>query len=231
VTGASGHVYVAVDPLPDLNPPPTTSTTLPTATTTTTLPGCGGMCGDDVVEPACGEACDCPSTADPVLAAYGCTGASIVPAQLDCVVCRGCQLISFCPSDMTTTTTTIVGGSTTTTTLPVQPCAGLSGRARAKCQIDAALAQPLCGNETIPPTVDNALRAKLEAASKALGSATTATGRKERKLVHRATSDLSAVMTRAKQVAKTKNAHRHISAACAATVEQLVGEAVREIAG
>jgi hypothetical protein len=38
-------------------------------------------------------------------------------------------------------------------------------------------------------------------------------------------------MTRAKQAAKTKNAHRHISAACAATVEQLVGEAVREIAG
>ncbi len=242
VTGASGHTYVAVDPLPDLTAPPTTSTTVPTPTTTTTLPGCGGMCGDGVVEAQCGEACDCAPTADPVVGAYGCGGAAIVPAQPDCVVCRGCQLISFCPPDTSTTTSTIVTGSTTsttttgspsttTTTLAAQPCAGIAGLALAKCEIDAALAQPLCGNEALPPSVDHALRAKLEAASTALGSAATATGRKLRKLTHHATSDVSAVTARAAHAAKAKNPHRHVSATCAATLEQLGSELAHGIAG
>ena len=235
VTGASGHTYVAVDPLPDLTAPPTTSTTVPTPTTTTTLPGCGGMCGDGVVEAQCGEACDCPQTADPVVGAFGCGGAAIVPSQADCVVCRGCQLISFCPPDTTTTTSTIVtgsttsttssgAGSTTSTTLAARACAGKTGPALAKCRIDVALAQPLCGAETLPSSVDHALRAKLQAASTALGSAAIATGRKLRKLTHRATSDLSAVTAKAKHAAKAKNAKKHVSATCAATLEQLVSQ-------
>src|SRR5262245_61925821 len=114
----------------------------------------------------------------------------IVPAQPACVVCRGCQLLSFCPPSTTTmttvVTTTLPGASTTTTTAittttttaPPLPRPGLSGLALVQCQLAAALGRPLCGNEVVPPAVDHALRANLNAANAALCSATTATGRK-----------------------------------------------------
>jgi len=103
--------------------------------------------------------------------------------------------LTFCPSP-TTTTTTLPGGKTTTTTTvttaattstTVSPvaCAGLSGLAHVQCRLTAALAQPLCGSEIVPPAVDRALRGKLEAASAALGSAAGTTGRRPRKLKHR----------------------------------------------
>ncbi len=243
VTGASGHTYTTVDPVPDLTIPTTTTTTAPTPTTTTTLPSCGGTCGNGTVDAACGEACDCPPTADPVVAAYGCTGAAIVPAQPSCVVCRGCQLLSFCPPSTTTSTTTTFPGestttstttvgatTTTTTTVPALPCTGFSGLARARCQLAAALAQPLCGSEVVPSAVYRAVRAKLEGANSALGSALTATGRKEKKLQHRAVNDLVAAGARAAKAAKAKNPRRQVSAPCAATLGRLTGELAKELA-
>ena len=106
---------------------------------------------------------------------------------------RHAPLLSFCPPSATTTTvatTTILSASsttttvftTTTTTAPPLPCPGLSGLVRVQCQLAAAQGRPLCGNEVVPPSVDHALRAKLNAANAALGSATTATGRKGKKL-------------------------------------------------
>jgi hypothetical protein len=258
VTGASGHSYVTVASLPDLTIPTTTTTTLPPPSTTTTLPGCGGMCGNGTVEASCGEACDCPPTADPVAAAYGCSGAEVIPGQPACVVCRGCQLLSFCPPSTTTTTTvvtttlpgtsstttttvvttTLPGTSsttttavtTTTTTAPPLPCPGLSGLVRVQCQLAAALGRPLCGNEVVPPAVDHALRAKLTAANAALGSATTATGRKGKKLRTRAVGNLRAASARAARAVKAKNAGRHVSASCAGTIAGLTGQLVQEIA-
>ena len=110
---------------------------------------------------------------------------------------RHAPLLSFCPPSATTTTvatTTILSASsttttvftTTTTTAPPLPCPGLSGLVRVQCQLAAAQGRPLCGNEVVPPSVDHALRAKLNAANAALGSATTATGRKGKKLRKRA---------------------------------------------
>jgi len=257
VTAASGHSYVMVASLPDLTIPTTTTTTLPPPTTTTTLPGCGGMCGNGTVDASCGEACDCPPTADPVAAAYGCSGSDVIPGQPACVVCRGCQLLSFCPPSTTTTTTvvtttlpgttrtttttvvttTLPGASTTTmtvvttttTTAPPLPCPGLSGLARVQCQLAAALGRPLCGNEVVPPAVDHALRAKLNAANAALGSATTATSRKGKKLRKRAVGNLRAAGARAARAVKAKNAGRHVSASCAGTITGLTGQLVQEI--
>ncbi|HXJ32981.1 MAG TPA: hypothetical protein VMS22_03000 [Candidatus Eisenbacteria bacterium] len=251
VTGASGHAYVAVDPLPDLTVPTTTTTILPAPTTTTTLPGCGEMCGNGTVEAACGEACDCSPTADPFASAYGCSGAAVVPAQSDCVVCRGCQLLSFCVAPTTTTTTTteaatttmpvattstILGTTTstvlviTTTTTTVPACSGLVAVDLARCRLATALAQPLCGADTVPTVVDRAVRTKLEAADTALGSVTSATGKKANKLRKRAVADLRAAGSRAARAVNAKNAARHVSASCAATITSLTGEVTQEIA-
>jgi hypothetical protein len=242
VTGASGHTYVAVDPLPELTVPTTTTTTLPTPTTTTTLPGCGGMCGNGSVDPSCGEACDCPPTNDPIAAAYGCTGGTVVPAQSDCVVCRGCRILSFCVASTVTTTTvattTIPGATTTTstvlettTTTSLPPCAGLAGLDRVRCRLAAALGQPLCGSEVVPPKLDRAVRAKLEAADAALGSAATAPGRRAKKLRRRAVADLRAAGIRAARATRTKNTARHVSASCAATIANLTGTLAQDIRG
>ena len=155
---------------------------------------------------------------------------------------RHAPLLSFCPPSATTTTvatTTILSASsttttvftTTTTTAPPLPCPGLSGLVRVQCQLAAALGRPLCGNEVVPPAVDHALRAKLNAANAALGSATTATGRKGKKLRKRAVGNLRAASARTARAVKAKNAGRHVSASCAGTIAGLTGQLVQEIAG
>jgi hypothetical protein len=143
VVGDSGHVYAD----PGSQPPiPTTTTVTTTTVTSTTLPTCAGTCGNEVVQPDCGEACECPPDADPVHAAFGCSGSTVVPGQPDCVVCRGCRLITaLCasaPVPTTTSTTTISttpSTSTTSTTLATA-CPTTRSVAAIACRLDAFLA-------------------------------------------------------------------------------------------
>ncbi len=117
LTGQSGKTYGPPGPLPTVTTSSTVTTTSSLPPTTTTLVGCVGTCGDGTVEAACGETCDCPPTADPIRAAYGCDGATIVPSQEACVVCRGCRIVDArCEVVLPTTTTSISTSSSTSVT-------------------------------------------------------------------------------------------------------------------
>lgn len=226
LTGESGWVYDDPQNLPTL---PTITTTTTTSTTqllvtTTTLAGCDTTCGNGVVDAACGETCDCPHSDDPVTAAYGCTGAAIVPSQTDCMVCRGCTLDQhICdaalPPTTSTTTTTTLAGATTTTTIPAG-CEGQAGAALGRCLLEAALALPLCGDETLPRGTDRALRGKLGGASKQLGAAVSAAGRKQARLLKKARRLLDAADRSSAAAAKRKK--KPISTVCADTIGSLV---------
>ena len=227
--GASGHTYTPGVVLP-------TVTTTTSTTTTTTLPGVPDTCGDGVVQ--AGEQCDCPATSDPVMQAAGCTGASVLPAQAACVVCRECALLTnLCAPTTTTSTTTPVttttlastttlpgGTTTTTTTLPADPpCAGTVGIAHALCRLDTALRAPLCGAETVPTLVDGALRKKLTHSRDLLETAGTRSGKKLLRVLRRAQHALTATANRAQLAARATRPARHVSSACAATMTSLAG--------
>jgi len=155
VTDEEGHGVVGQDSH-DYGVPPTeetiTTTTVTTTTTTfvppTTLPGCTAeaYCGDGMHQPLCGEACDCPTTAQGQ-AVLACDAATSVPTlDPSCARCVGCQ-IDLAPCSTTTTTTpgatttstdTVPAPSTTTTTLPPS------------CTDDAA-----CGDDGDPCTAEH----------------------------------------------------------------------------
>ena len=233
LTGESGWTYDVeskVPTLPTLTATSSTSTTLPVVTTTT-LPGCGETCGDGQVQAACGETCECPTTADPIKAAYGCAGAAIVPAQDDCTICRGCTLdLHICAAAAgATTTTTLIGGSTTSTTMPSSAsCAALSGAPLGRCLLDTALAAPLCGVETLPTALDRSLRAQLRGASTRLGQLPDAASRKRTKLLKKVQHLMDAARRSSASAAKRKK--KPISSACATTVGDLTTQVSAAIA-
>lgn len=103
-----------------------------------------------------------------------------------------------------TTTTTTPGGGTTTTTLPTctEPVA---------C-IDAALAAPLCGEETINPKLQKVITGKLAKAKALLGKAATKPSSKVAKFVTKAGKQLSALGKKAGAFASKKKGP--ISSAC-----------------
>jgi hypothetical protein len=221
-------------------------------------PECGEVC--DCPQPAPGEAATI-CAANVAVPNLGSPCALCVGCQVDlsaCVTTSSTTSTSTTHPSITTTThsgttttvvvttlpgatsTTILRGAssttttvftTTTTTVPPLPCTGLSGLARVQCQLTAALDQPLCGNEVVPPAVDRAVLAKLNAANAALGSATTAAGRKGKKLRKRAVGNLRAASARAARAVKAKNAGQHVSASCAGTIAGLTSQLVQEIAG
>jgi hypothetical protein len=217
----------------DLSPCATTSTT------TTLPPAC--VCGDGVWDRLCdvSEECDCSGAAP-------CTGPAIVPPQQPCAVCTGCALdFSACPGGFPhPTTTTVIGVATTTTsttspvtsttpptattstTVPAGPppsrCAALQGVARTRCELEEALAHPLCGAETVPAKLDHALRANLGAADTSLGQALGVGGAKERRLLKRVRHELAGVRQQSAVAARSKRAKRRISASCAAMLKQFV---------
>ncbi len=230
VAGASGHVYEALTL-------PTYTTTSTSTSTSTTLPPGPDTCGDGDVDP--GEDCDCPATDDVMLKGMGCTGSSVIPPQAQaCVLCRRCHLLNVLCVDASVTTTssttiastTLAPGATTTTTLdPGAACTGLTGIPRAACLLDAALAAPLCGAETIPPKVDKQLRGKLNAAKTLLGNASGKSGRSLAKLMKRARRALDASSTKATKAVGAKSPKKQISATCAATIGSLVGGVAAEL--
>lgn len=69
-----------------------------------------------------------------------------------------CTDIRIVAAPTTTTTTTIAGGTSTTTTIPPPDCSGLVAYDAASCQIQRALAQPVCG-----PGMDARFSALLDA--------------------------------------------------------------------
>jgi hypothetical protein len=229
LTGQSGKTYGPPGLLPTVTTSSTVTTTSSAPTTTTTLVGCAGTCGDGTVESACGETCDCTAIADPIQAAYGCDGESIVPPQEGCMTCRGCRLVDarcaeVAPATTTTivgatTTTTSVGGGTTTTTLPAA-CAGTSGIAAAACVIDAFLAEPLCPDTPPPSKIESGFRKKLGGVRATLGRAASATGKKRARLLRGATKKLTGVGKRAGKLSDKK-----LSPACAERVGDLVDRA------
>ena len=87
--------------------------------------------------------------------------------------------------------------TTTTTTLPPVPCDGVTGLAGARCGLDEALALPLCGADPIPPSLDRALRAKLERANTFLGRTLAARGTRQQRLTRKAVHRLDAVRRQA----------------------------------
>jgi len=113
VVGQDGHDY-GVPPVEETITTTTVTTTTTTFVPPTTLPGCAAeaYCGDGMHQPACGEACDCPTTAQGA-AVLACDAATSVP-MLDpsCARCVGCQ-IDLTPCSTTSTTTP---GATTTST-------------------------------------------------------------------------------------------------------------------
>jgi hypothetical protein len=185
--------------------------------TTTTLPPCGGSCANGVVQPECGEDCDCVDD-------HFCTGAAVVPAQPACGVCNNCALIGC----GTTTTTTTSPDATTTTTVPT-PCAGLGGIPRAVCTPDAALAVPLCGAETLPPKVDKGIRSRLGGARTQLANADGQSEKPLAKRLKRARRALTGAVTRANRAAAAKNAHKRISADCADSIATIVDRVRAEL--
>jgi hypothetical protein len=214
LTGQTGKVYSVPGALPTVTTSSTVTTTSSAPPTTTTLAGCAGTCGDGAVDAACGEACDCAATADPIQAAYGCDGSTIQPPQAECVTCRGCQLLPVrCE---VVTTTTIGTGNTTTTTLP-GGCIGLAGIAAARCAIDAFLAEPLCLDAPAKRKIEAGVRRKLGAVGKALGRALTAEGKKRARLQRKAMKKLAAVGRRADVLGGKK-----LSDACATRIAGLV---------
>ena len=124
-----------------------------------------------------------------------------------------------------TTTTTLSPGGSTTTTLP-STCAGLVGIPRALCLLDTALAAPLCGAEPLPSKVDTMIRAKLEAAHALVAGADQLSDRAHSRRLKRARRALNAAATKARKAAASKNPKKHVSDACAATVQALVGDIV-----
>jgi len=73
------------------------------------------------------------------------------------------------------------------------------------------------------------LRTKLQAANTALESVATASAQKGKKLRKRAGADLRAASTHAAHAAKAKNAKRHVSASCAATIASLTQQLTQEL--
>jgi len=228
LVGASGHTYTPGVVLP-------TVTTTTSTSTTTTLPTVPGTCGDGALQ--AGEQCDCPATSDPVVQAAGCTGASVLPAQAACVICRQCALLANLCAPTTTTTTSVTtttlastttlpdGTTTTTTTLPDIPaCAGKVGIAHALCRLDGALRAPLCGSETVPPGVDGALRTKLTRARDLLEIAGTRSGKKLARVLRRSRRALTATANRARRAAAATRPAKHVSAECAAALTSLAGD-------
>jgi hypothetical protein len=141
VVGASGVDYGN----PDAGPPlTTTSTTTSTMIAPpTTLPSCTGSCGDTVVQPECGESCECPETA-PGKVGVDCDAATSIPTLApSCARCRGCQ-VDMRPCASTT--------STTSTTLP--PCTCGDGRWSDDCEdeCDCVGGVASCsGADVVPP--------------------------------------------------------------------------------
>ncbi len=234
LVGASGTVYDGTTgAVPPLVSPTTTSTTT-TTMTTTTLAGCETACGNGAVDAACGETCDCPATDDPVLAAYGCNGSAVVPAQAGCAICRECRIDAhICEAQSATTTTTVAGGSTTSTTgiggptttttlAPRGPCDGFSGPALGRCRLDVALDAPLCGADPVPAKFDRKLRARLQSVVVRLDKASASEGRKRARLLRKARGALQAVGRKAAAAGKSKRASKAITPGCANTLGRLV---------
>ena len=244
LVGASGVVYDGTaGTLPPLTTPTSTSTTTSTTATTTTLPGCAGTCGDGMLEAACGEACECPPTTDPIALGFGCTGDAVIPAQAVCAICRGCRIDThICDAQVaSTTSTTIAGGSTTTsttvpgasvttttvtastsTTLPEPPCQALAGIARARCRLDVALAGSLCAGEAVPAKLDGGVRARLRVVVARLDAAVTAEGKKRARLLKKVRGPLGAVDRKAAAAAKSKQASKRLSPSCSGAIGGLV---------
>lgn len=233
LVGSSGHSYTPGIVLP-------TVTTTTSTTTTTTLPTEPNTCGDGVLQ--AGEQCDCPGTADPVGQGAGCTGASVLPAQPACVVCRQCAILThLCAPPTTTTTigpttttiltTTTLVEDTTTTTLPGEAaCAGKVGIAHALCRLDVALRAPLCGTDAVPPRVDGALRKKLTRARDLLETAGVKTGKPLTRVLRRSRKALTGTANRALRAAAATRPAKHVSNECAATMTSLAGATKADIA-
>ncbi len=121
------------------------------------------------------------------------------------------------------TTTNPGGASTTTTTVtPQGACSDVTGIARARCLIAAALASDLCDGETVPTKVDRALRAQLAKAGDRLTAAATSEGRKRARMLKTAGSVLGAANRKAAAAAKSKKAARRISSDCRLRIGELV---------
>lgn len=225
VVGASGHAYTTVDPIPDLPPPDAvTSTTEPVSTTTTTLPGCGGTCGNGTVDAACGEACDCPPTADPVMAGFGCTGSDVVPSQQSCVLCRGCRLLSFCGSTTggtsTTTSTTLASGGSTTTTVPTGACDALAGFAALQCICTGGVAPATCTGDHVPAAIGKLFHRACTLVQRA---STLDKTKKVKKDVHAAAVGFGKARTKVTKAAAVKK--HPLSSGCGVALATILDEA------
>jgi hypothetical protein len=132
------------------------------------------------------------------------------------------------PGTAATTTTTTTPSAVTTTTLPAA-CARLAGMRRATCLLETALAAPLCDDETAPPKVDARIRGKLGTALKLLRNAEGKTGKALRRLLRRSRRALAGAASNARKAAAAKSPRRHISEACAATIQPLVGAVEAEL--
>ncbi|MGH7896258.1 MAG: hypothetical protein ACREQL_16450 [Candidatus Binatia bacterium] len=185
--------------------------------TTTTLPPCAGSCANGVVQPECGEDCDCVDD-------HFCAGGAIVPPQPACGVCNNCALIGC----GTSTTTTTAPGATTTTTVPAA-CVGLAGIPRAVCLLDAAIAAPLCGTETLPPKVDKGVRSRLGGARTQLANADGQSGKPLAKRLKRARRALAAAVTRASKAAAAKSTQKRISTDCAGSIATIADRVMAEL--
>lgn len=113
-----------------------------------------------------------------------------------------------------TTTTTTPGGGTTTTTLPAcsEPVA---------C-IDAALAAPLCGEETINPKLQKVIAAKLGKAKTLLVKAATKPSSKVAKFLTKTGKQLTAVGNKADAFVNKKKGP--ISSACRDAIRAVLAQ-------
>jgi hypothetical protein len=117
-----------------------------------------------------------------------------------------------------TTTTTTPDGGTTTTTLP-----GIACTVPVAC-IDAALATPLCGEETINPKLQTVITAKLGKAKTLIQTADTKPATRVAKFLARIRKQLAKIGAKADAFARKKPAKGPITQGCAGAIHAVVDQ-------
>ena len=165
----------------------------------------GAPCGNPEACPA--DQCDGAGSCQPTIGE--CTSTTTTSTTLD-------------GSSTTTTDTTVTRPSTSTTLAPAGQCAGVVGPPHARCLIDVALAGDLCDGGTIPPKLEQKLRALLAKTGVRVDGAIAKEGAKRVRLLKKARKMITAVGRKAAAAQKSKNPAKQISAPCAGGLGQLV---------
>ncbi len=224
--GSTRHDYTT------LNGGPTITTTTTTTTTSifvppTTLPSCAGYCGDGVVQPDCGETCECPMVNG--LSVPLCDAATATPPlQPACARCAGCMVdLSQCatptttttPGETTTTSTTPGGPGTTTSTVPVVPTTSTTVPCQTvRCLLDDGLHAPECAGETIPASISRKFDRVTSRAAEAAGASL----KRAKRLIRHAEHALTVAENAAKKATRGKKPKLTVS--CAGAIHQAAEE-------